>query len=553
MRPRILVSLAVSLGFIPLFANCRDATQMIVVVTTDVPCPQFSGTSITVGTLDTLQGKNATTVAPSCTSVGAGLATVGQLVITPSGDNDEEVAFQVATGIGVDPTTCSGTAASPKCIVARRQLRFIPHETVRVEVPMREVCANVSCDPQSTCFSGSCTSAAIDSSKCAGGVCAESQLGAGTSGGGDAGTDGGAGTEGGAPIAASDTQIVWGDDHGCLLRNGNVFCFGTNGNGQLGNGTVGGDNATPTLVAGLAEVASITSSQTTVGALKKDGTVWMWGDPGLGHIPGSPNTGNVTTPFQIRDALAFTQFCSGHSHACGISGKQVQCWGTVDDPGHAEDPELQTVTTQDIVGVGCGNEFTVLRLADGSMMSFGQAGTPDSTLLLGRGPNATKGLVPTAINGLTGMTSSVTVGENTFAIGPSGTFAWGANRGALINQVFDGFDTPQKLTAPFSGYSQIGIGYLFACGLRGTDVECWGDNSLGQLGQGKIGANNQGLPLKVALPKPAKGIWAGSSSACAELTDGTIQCWGENDHGQLGIGTTEATHPTPSPMKLSQN
>ena len=89
----------------------------------------------------------------------------------------------------------------------------------------------------------------------------------------------------------------------------------------------------------------------------------------------------------------------------------------------------------------------------------------------------------------------------------------------------------------------IALGDEHSCVLfESGAVRCWGDNSEGQLGQGS--SDNWGMehpkdiPL-VTLEKEAVAITAGAAHTCVIVDDGHVQCWGRNDHGQLGLGSTE--------------
>ena len=81
--------------------------------------------------------------------------------------------------------------------------------------------------------------------------------------------------------------------------------------------------------------------------------------------------------------------------------------------------------------------------------------------------------------------------------------------------------------------------------LDNGDVYCWGRGNQGQLGYG--GTSNRNIPAKVNLPgqRSAIAISTGTYMTCAITTDGMGYCWGENDEGQLGNGTTNSRRTTP--------
>lgn len=82
------------------------------------------------------------------------------------------------------------------------------------------------------------------------------------------------------------------------------------------------------------------------------------------------------------------------------------------------------------------------------------------------------------------------------------------------------------------------IGTHFACAIVATgDVYCFGDGSLGQLGNGALA--DSATPVKVDLGgEKAKAISALWQHVCAVTTTGTVYCWGDDSNGQLGNGTT---------------
>src|SRR3954468_7432828 len=94
---------------------CRDPTQIMVEVTTDVRCSDLRGTTITVGQLVGLDERPLRTETNACDPVRA---RIGSMVIVPSGANDDTVAIRVVVGLVRDPSECVPPAYGPGCIVA---------------------------------------------------------------------------------------------------------------------------------------------------------------------------------------------------------------------------------------------------------------------------------------------------------------------------------------------------------------------------------------------------------------------------------------------------
>jgi alpha-tubulin suppressor-like RCC1 family protein len=82
--------------------------------------------------------------------------------------------------------------------------------------------------------------------------------------------------------------------------------------------------------------------------------------------------------------------------------------------------------------------------------------------------------------------------------------------------------------------------------LQNGTVACWGANDFGQLGRGTTGSLPG--PSLVSGITTAVQVAAGGEHSCAVLQNGTVACWGANDSGQLGNGTTT---PSATPVQVS--
>jgi Regulator of chromosome condensation (RCC1) repeat len=141
-----------------------------------------------------------------------------------------------------------------------------------------------------------------------------------------------------APVAVQGlpvdlAQIAAGGTHTCgLLTDGTVRCWGSGGDGELGNGSTS-DSATPVMVTGLPSVVQIAVGGNLLGgdttcALTSAGTVFCWGENKNGEL-GDGTTTNSDVPVQVTGlsaaAVAITQ-TAGDGCAALVTG-QVECWG----------------------------------------------------------------------------------------------------------------------------------------------------------------------------------------------------------------------------------
>lgn len=136
------------------------------------------------------------------------------------------------------------------------------------------------------------------------------------------------------------------------------------------------------------------------------------------------------------------------------------------------------------------------------------------------------------------IVSLVSGGSHSCAILDDGSLScWGANDRLQSGSAEATSRLTEAATVAINGsVSSISASASHTCALHSdSTVSCWGANSYGQTGEEHVGGDHAN-PVAISLQGPAVSVSAGKNHSCAVLENGSIQCWGANDQGQLGNG-----------------
>ncbi|MFD5519586.1 RCC1 domain-containing protein [Streptomyces sp. NPDC127066] len=329
--------------------------------------------------------------------------------------------------------------------------------------------------------------------------------------------------------------------------------WGNNRAGQLGDGTWTDFRTTATTVLGLtsAEVVKIAAggSGSANGhglALLTDRTVQSWGSNGSGQL-GDGTVFSHNAPGQVVNLSDATDIAAGGAHSLALLADQsVVAWG------HNNHGELGNGTNMDssvpvrveglnkVIAIAAGLNHSLALREDGTVWAWGY----NINGQLGDGSSASRN-VPSPVSGLTGV-SRIAAGasHNLALVGPSGNggvvMAWGYNAtGQLGDNSTISRYTPVKTQDAWSGeVSRIAAGANHSLAVTGSDLRlhAWGQNTSGQLGDGTT--DYRITPVPVPGLKGIQLVAAGREHTVVLLGDNTVRSWGANGSGQLGNGTT---------------
>ena len=293
-------------------------------------------------------------------------------------------------------------------------------------------------------------------------------------------------------VTTGAESVSAGQWYGCArLSDGRVQCWGSNTEGQLGNGNTT-QQLTPVAASGITTATAIATGYGTTCALLSDSTVKCWGY----NLYGQTGNGNTTTPQLTPAAVSgistATAITAGYYHTCALlSNSTVKCWGNNTEGQLGDGTSYNSSTPVVVSGIStatditAGDYHTCARLSDSTVKCWGKNDEGQT----GNGNTTTPQLTPVVVTGISTATN-ITAGDK------------------------------------------------YACArLSDSTVKCWGWNIYGQLGNGSN--YNSSTPVVVTGITTATAITAseGGNDACAVLSNGTVKCWGANGTAQLGNGT----------------
>ena len=337
----------------------------------------------------------------------------------------------------------------------------------------------------------------------------------------------------GLPLAQSDgfqvmtfTSVSVGGTTACGVARGygafttNVYCWGANGYGQLGDGANLSRDSLPAPVSQTVEgnLIDVSVGLDFACGTASPGDVYCWGYNADGELgDGSFSNSNVPEPVSNPHPTAGGGNLLGSASAGGYQACSLgYCWG--------------------VVGFG---------VSVAAPVAFSVPLPPSDTGFL------RYEYFPTDVSAGFSHTCAVMVsneGNNTL-LGPGPAYCWGANDAEQLGSDSVG-NLYDSVPVPVSGgllFDSVTAGAGFSCGLTSTGAAyCWGDNQYGELGGGANGSPSP-MPTLVSGHHIFTSVSAGSGFACGIDALGTAYCWGDNTGGQLGDSST-AGSPTPVPV-----
>lgn len=268
----------------------------------------------------------------------------------------------------------------------------------------------------------------------------------------------------------------------------------------------------------------------------------------------------------------YVQLALGTSHSCALRHDgQVFCWGRNNHGqlgvGLTLDIPVPVKVTSPAPGFGTNNiaaiaarDDTVCALNDRGRAFCWGANTHGQ---LGDGTTDSR-TRPVQVEGLGTGVREISVGQaHSCAVDASGgALCWGRNTAGQIGDgTFEERLLPVAVDTSAAGFGRNNIARISAsethtCARNaGGRAYCWGNNDNGRLGDGTTFARNRPVPVDTSHPgfdtRNIAAITTGGRHSCALTTGGRAFCWGHNIAGQLGVGSTTSAFSRPEPMSTA--
>jgi alpha-tubulin suppressor-like RCC1 family protein len=312
-----------------------------------------------------------------------------------------------------------------------------------------------------------------------------------------------------ATAALTFRMVAAGGWHSCGVTIDNkAYCWGLNGDGRLGDGTIN-NRSRPTLVAGGHQFVQVSGGYFHTCGVTTDNLAYCWGRGQHGQL-GYGGSHHRVRPVPVTGGLHFQLVTVGPDHSCGLTtDNRAYCWGS-NYAGQLGDGT--TTERKAPVPVAGGLRFRRIKAAG---YSCGVTTTNRAYCWGG------EHLVPTAIPG--GLS---------FQQVTAGCGLTSDHKGYCWNN----YGQPQALAGGLS-WNQVVVGLVHSCGVTTANrAYCWGDNFTGALGDGT--ETSRVAPTAVVGGLLFDGVSPGMGDhSCAVSTTGRAYCWGHNAYGQLGNGS----------------
>jgi len=296
--------------------------------------------------------------------------------------------------------------------------------------------------------------------------------------------------------------------------------------------------------AGPPSVVSLAAGSRHVCALISNGTAKCWGRNDVGGL-GDGTTTNSSTPVVVKGLASAIALGAGGAHTCAIlAGGTMKCWGSNTKGQLGDGKTTNSNTPVDVVGVtgviaiALGEAHTCAVVTGGKVRCWGM----NNHRQLGDGTTVDS-LVPVDVPGIDGADAIASRLYHTCVRVAGGAMKCFGNNFMGELGSFTSVNGKASNVSGISGAKSITVGggansgasdSAHSCAVLGDgSAQCWGGNNAGQLGV-DLATQKTPTPLTVRTLKDAQAISAGFSHTCALVAGGGVRCWGFNSNQQLG-------------------
>lgn len=335
--------------------------------------------------------------------------------------------------------------------------------------------------------------------------------------------------------------------------------FGSGVNGKLGDGTTVNKSSPVSVLNTLGgSWKQVGATSTHALAISDNGTAWAWGDAASGCL-GDNSVVDKSSPVSVVGGILWKNVAVRTTGGYGISQQGIwYSWGQGSSGALGDNSAVNKSSPVTVSGGGIGwihvsggNAGGWALKNDGTIWSVGS----NAQGQLGDGTTVDKSSPVSVIGGITDWVKLATtdgLNSNIFAIRSDGTlWGWGAgSSGTLGNLSTVNRSSPVTVAGGFTDWTQVatGGGSNGAAIRKNGTLWTWGINTSGRLGDNSV--TSKSSPVSIANGGTNwKQVSCGGATMAAVKTDGTLWTWGDNDLGQLGDGTTISKS---SPVNVAQ-
>jgi alpha-tubulin suppressor-like RCC1 family protein len=300
------------------------------------------------------------------------------------------------------------------------------------------------------------------------------------------------------------TSASAGTSHSLGVRtNGTLWAWGFNGNGRLGDDSINTSRSSPvSVVGGFTDWISASAGNSHSLGLRSNGTLWAWGNNLNGRLGDNTITSRLSPVSVVGGFTDWIEASAGGDHSLGVRANgTLWAWGSNLNGRLGDDSITSRSSPVSVVGgfidwisASAGNSHSLGLRANGTLWAWGNNGNGrlgDNTITSRNSPVS-------VVGGFTDWISASAGGAHSLGVRANGTlWAWGFNgEGRLGDDIITSRLSPVSVVGGFTDWIEASAGGDHSLGVRANGtVWAWGLNTNGRLGDNTL--TNRSSPVSV--------------------------------------------------------